>query len=41
VLCNKAAPGGGLTPIGDGVNANDKAFLATFPYLASPVSGNP
>jgi hypothetical protein len=41
VACAKPASGGGLTPIGDGVNANDKAFLATFPYLASPVSGNP
>jgi hypothetical protein len=27
--------------IGDGVNANDKAFSAYFPYLASPHSGNP
>ncbi|HEY5922981.1 MAG TPA: DUF4331 domain-containing protein [Kofleriaceae bacterium] len=27
--------------IGDGVNANDKAFTTTFPYLASPHSGNP
>jgi len=35
VLCNN---GGAL---GDGVNANDKPFLTTFPYLASPVSGNP
>ncbi|MGE0879472.1 MAG: DUF4331 domain-containing protein [Acidimicrobiia bacterium] len=25
--------------IGDGVSANDKAFTATFPYLASPVQG--
>ena len=42
VACNKpAASGGGLTPIGDGVNANDKAFTNTFPYLASPASGNP
>ncbi|HEU0037557.1 MAG TPA: DUF4331 domain-containing protein [Kofleriaceae bacterium] len=35
VACNN---GGAL---GDGVNANDKAFTQTFPYLASPVSGNP
>ncbi|MFY1825284.1 DUF4331 domain-containing protein [Myxococcus fulvus] len=27
--------------LGDGVNANDKAFLTTFPYLAAPHSGNP
>jgi hypothetical protein len=25
--------------VGDGVNANDKAFKTTFPYLASPTSG--
>lgn len=25
--------------LGDGVNANDKPFLATFPYLAAPTSG--
>lgn len=36
VACNK--PG---TPVGDGVNANDKPFTNTFPYLASPHSGNP
>jgi hypothetical protein len=35
VLCNN---GGAIS---DGVDANDKAFTATFPYLASPVSGNP
>jgi hypothetical protein len=35
VACNIGAP------IGDGVNANDKPFTTTFPYLASPVSGNP
>jgi hypothetical protein len=35
VLCNN----GGA--VGDGVNANDKPFTTTFPYLASPVSGNP
>lgn len=26
----------GSTTIGDGVNANDKAFASTFPYLAAP-----
>ena len=36
VACNKPN-----TAIGDGVNANDKPFTATFPYLASPHSGNP
>lgn len=35
VACNS----GGA--IGDGVNANDKPFTTTFPYLASPHSGNP
>jgi hypothetical protein len=35
VACNIGAP------VGDGVNANDKPFTATFPYLASPHSGNP
>jgi hypothetical protein len=35
VACNNGSA------IADGVNANDKAFTATFPYLASPVSGNP
>ena len=35
VACNNGAA------IGDGVNANDKAFTTTFPYLASPASGNP
>jgi Domain of unknown function (DUF4331) len=35
VACNKGAA------IADGVNANDKAFTTTFPYLASPASGNP
>lgn len=29
------------TPVGDGVDANDLAFSATFPFLASPHSGNP
>ncbi|HKE16274.1 MAG TPA: DUF4331 domain-containing protein [Kofleriaceae bacterium] len=28
-------------PISDGVNANDLPFTQTFPYLASPASGNP
>jgi len=41
VACNLSDGKGGLTPIGDGVNANDKAFTTTFPYLASPASGNP
>ena len=41
VACNKPGATGGLTPIGDGVNANDKPFTQTFPYLASPHSGNP
>ena len=27
--------------IGDGVDANDLPFTTTFPYLASPHSGNP
>jgi hypothetical protein len=36
VACNKPN-----TPVGDGVNANDKVFTNTFPYLASPHSGNP
>lgn len=35
VVCNN---GGAL---GDGVDANDLAFLETMPYLASPHSGNP
>ena len=35
VACNS----GGA--IGDGVDANDKPFTTTFPYLASPHSGNP
>ena len=29
----------GNTTIGDGVNANDKPFSATFPYLAAPTAG--
>lgn len=29
----------GSTTIGDGVNANDKAFSTTFPYLAAPTGG--
>ena len=28
-------------PVGDGVDTNDLAFTETFPYLASPHSGNP
>lgn len=35
VACNNGSP------IGDGVNANDLPFTASFPYLASPHSGNP
>jgi hypothetical protein len=35
VACNNGSA------IGDGVAANDKAFTTTFPYLASPHSGNP
>jgi hypothetical protein len=35
VACNTGAA------IADGVNANDKPFTNTFPYLASPASGNP
>ena len=35
VACNNGAA------VGDGVNANDKPFTTTFPYLASPHSGNP
>jgi hypothetical protein len=35
VACNNGSP------IGDGVNANDLPFTPTFPYLASPHSGNP
>jgi hypothetical protein len=34
VLCNGDA-------VSDGVGGNDLPFTATFPYLASPVSGNP
>jgi len=36
VICN--APG---VTVADGVNANDLPFQTTFPYLASPASGNP
>lgn len=35
VVCNSGSP------VGDGVNGNDLAFTATFPYVASPHSGNP
>ena len=35
VACNNGSA------IGDGVGANDKDFTTTFPYLASPHSGNP
>lgn len=34
VVCNAG------TPVGDGVAANDLPFSATFPFLASPHSGN-
>ncbi|HKP20393.1 MAG TPA: DUF4331 domain-containing protein [Thermoleophilaceae bacterium] len=30
---------GNKVPLGDGVDRNDKPFLATFPYLAGPTSG--
>jgi Domain of unknown function (DUF4331) len=30
---------GNKVPLGDGVDGNDKPFLATFPYLAGPTSG--
>ena len=30
---------GNKVPLGDGVDRNDKPFLPTFPYLASPTSG--
>ena len=30
---------GNKVPLGDGVDQNDKPFLATFPYLAAPTSG--
>jgi len=35
VVCNNGGP------LGDGVDANDLAFLEEMPYLASPHSGNP
>jgi hypothetical protein len=35
VACNNGSP------ISDGVKANDQPFTTTFPYLASPASGNP
>ncbi len=35
VACNNGSA------VGDGVNANDKAFGTSMPYLASPHSGNP
>ena len=35
VACNNGSA------IGDGVDANDLPFTTTFPYLASPTSGNP
>jgi hypothetical protein len=30
---------GNNVPLGDGVDANDKPFLSSFPYLAEPTSG--
>ena len=30
---------GNMVPLGDGVDRNDRDFLTTFPYLASPTSG--
>jgi hypothetical protein len=30
---------GGAAGIGDGIGANDKAFLSAFPYLAEPHTG--
>ena len=30
---------GNHVPLGDGVDANDKPFLTTFPYVAAPNSG--
>jgi hypothetical protein len=35
VVCNNGGP------VGDGVDGNDLPFTDTFPYLASPHSGNP
>ena len=33
-------PGGSSVPrLGDGINTNDKPYLETFPYQASPHSG--
>jgi Domain of unknown function (DUF4331) len=34
-----ADQGGKQLPLGDGVDANDKAFLSSFPYAAAPDSG--
>ena len=31
--------GGKKLPLGDGVDGNDKAFLAEFPYVAAPTPG--
>ena len=33
-------PGGQGAGLGDGVNANDKRFLTSFPYIADPTSGS-
>jgi uncharacterized protein DUF4331 len=35
----KPSEGGKQVPLGDGVDANDKPFRATFPYVALPDSG--
>ena len=34
-----ADQGGKKLPLGDGVDANDKPFLSSFPYVAAPDSG--
>jgi hypothetical protein len=42
VACGFLVPenqGGKKLPLGDGVDVNDKPFLATFPYAAAPTSG--
>jgi hypothetical protein len=31
--------GGQKLPLGDGVDQNDKPFLSSFPYVASPTAG--
>jgi hypothetical protein len=42
VACGFLVPesqGGKKLPLGDGVDANDKPFLSSFPYAAAPTSG--